>query len=627
MSSTSSVSTGLRSPAASTSSDLMSEGDNDTSAVVHGVRFDERCVLIPQFNGKFGRARQPPRIGTFELPIPVVGLPWRSPSTPPRQKEFAPIQDVNGVAATATSPPNTPEAQRVVLKVPYPIFRRKSHSALQAAASCPPSCLRQSPSFNSPAGPSAASPNGTSPGPRGLKKRSNSLPPLLPDPKAETIPLRPCCERCLAACETHWKPKKILPTLEESSREHTPSQSRVDLNERGGTNDDDDENWCSGLHFTKGAMRLWRSASADDTGQRSRHSQEGSGLLGSLVRVDEVDRKRGTSPSPSPRNSLHASASAPAPAGSFPLKPHPLMLNVRDIERVKGIPSPSRSPSGSDEPDEDLFPLPSPKRSPGASPSDSATCLPVQVPPTEPRRLEAAIRAKIAERERKTKSTSSLSPTSPLSPSPLGSSVPSSPIPIPDAKKNRGKKGAVSHFRSNLDEIEAEYDPTLPDPDALPPTSTILLDSPPSSPPLGPSNSNLNRVPRFSASLPSLQLHKKEQQSQSTSPHANSKQSSMSTSSDTNTAHTSRTTSPRGRGLSKSESETGTSMSTTTTPTTPRLKNRRSSISNIMRASVSVLKGMSLTVQATDQTSKSSSPPPPVPPLPPTAQLSRGLLA
>lgn len=252
-----------------------------------------------------------------------------------------------------------------------------------------------------------------------------------------------------------------------------------------------------------------------------KHVQEGSapGLLGSLVRVDEADRKRSSSPTPS-AFALNDSSPARPREKDLPA------LSLRDLERVKassslatprcngtGNASPTGSAnSNSNDSEGNLFPLPSPKRSPSASPSDSVTNIPAQVS-TEPSKLEAAIRAKIAERERDTCEASDIGSSSRI-PNHSGGSK-SSPIPIRQAPSSK-REMIESRFQSNLDEIE--WDPSGPDPDALPPDSSIMLNSPPGSPPLGPTtrnspasrestNANGANKALFSASVPSLSAH------------------------------------------------------------------------------------------------------------------------
>lgn len=234
----------------------------------------------------------------------------------------------------------------------------------------------------------------------------------------ETVPLRACCAKCLTACsfETHW-----LPPLKESSREQSPVRGRT----KGAAAEED---WCAGLHFTKGALRLRRSASQE---QSSHTSREGSALLGTLVLVDEVDLKR-SSTSSSPRVSLSEWKSTPGNEGGGAPR-----ICTRALDRVKGLSKDSGSGSGSSSPsddsEEDLFPLPSPKRSPAASPADSSMYLPglatnsgaTPLSLAEPRKLEAAIRAKIAEREQEVEKERALRK--------------SPPVPIPITKPNSGR--------------------------------------------------------------------------------------------------------------------------------------------------------------------------------------------
>lgn len=254
-----------------------------------------------------------------------------------------------------------------------------------------------------------------------------------------------------------------MPPLKESSREQTPNASQlhlpqvtgVDVSKAVGTSNEED--WCSGLHFTKGALRLRRASLDHD--RNSPNNNTGEGLLGALVRVDEIDCKRGVNSSESTREKP---------------KPTPL-LNLKNLSHLHDTSIQKKEGNGNNSPtacsEEDLFPLPSPKRSPASSPADSSTYLPsTQVlPSSEPRKLEAAIKAKMAERE-KARSLSS----SPL-PSPIATT---SPIPI----KSVTSKTSISRFKPHTDDIV--YDQSLPDPDALPLDSTILLNSPPTSPQL-----------------------------------------------------------------------------------------------------------------------------------------------
>ncbi|THH04446.1 hypothetical protein EW145_g5516 [Phellinidium pouzarii] len=437
-------------PSMSSASDMQSTSTEEEQSInPRLVRFDERCVLIPEGTPK--HARQQPRIGTFDVPIPL-GLPWRWPGISPAKDKEPGDQ---GAKIGDAEPPKS----NITLKVPFPIFRRRSHSSVQQIVSPLPPCLVQRHESSVPhillpdqssseitlPSSSKSLPGQSLEQERRRIKRSTSLPPYPQDIIVETVPLRACCTQCISACET----RAYLPPLKESSREQSSfgspdRRSRRNIYEGA---KGEEEDWCAGLHFTKGALRLRRSASTE---HGSHGERESASLLGALVSVDEVDLKRSTSPSSSPRTSLYGG------------KANLAALNTKDLDRIK-VKKESGSPNGDSE--EDLFPLPSPKRSPAVSPSDSATYLPALGNSTEPRNLEAAIKAKMATREREREREWAKS---------------SAAVPITKAQMHTGV--AVSHFQPRVDEIV--YDPSLPDPDALPSGSTILLNSPPRSPPL-----------------------------------------------------------------------------------------------------------------------------------------------
>lgn len=278
---------------------------------------------------------------------------------------------------------------------------------------------------------------------RKLPKRSASLPAYPDEKDVEYVPLRQCCEQCFAAC----KPRlslfpRTLPPLTESSREQSPAVSHAGshIHLPGASpsttmDPNSEEDWCAGLHFTKGALRLRRQASEEQS------AKDGSTLLGHLLHVDEADSMK-----------KRSSKCLSLPPAAF--------------DRIKRS-SPGLSPTSSEGPDEDLFPLPSPRRSPQASPMDSSTNLASssttsyvsangnvkQSSPVEsrPGRLEAAIKARIAECEaQKERERLAL----------LGSDT----------------ESCGSRFKPHVEEIK--YDPNLPDPDSLPPDSEFLRHDP-----------------------------------------------------------------------------------------------------------------------------------------------------
>lgn len=273
--------------------------------------------------------------------------------------------------------------------------------------------------------------------------RSASLP--TPSMNVETIPLRPCCTNCFAACNS-------LPPLAESSQESNNTSL-------GGSADD----WCSGVHFTKGALRRRRSA-----------SMEGEGFHATMLRVDEVDRRH------------QASKSTPCA--------NPKVVQLKAKKRESRTSDNGSVDSAQDDDDSELFPLPSPKRTPTGSPSPSPSASTQNLVGLPSGKLEATIREKIAQRAREKEEAQLLA-----SDSGKFLSSATSPIFIPcPSSKSKHDRPTVSHFRSHTDEIE--YDDSLPDPDALPPDSTICLNSPPSSPPFQPSS------PNASATMTSLSL-------------------------------------------------------------------------------------------------------------------------
>ncbi|KAL5495792.1 hypothetical protein ACEPAI_1256 [Sanghuangporus weigelae] len=662
--------------------------NNPIAPLEQEVRFYDRCVLIPERPSSRPFVPHRLRTGTLEVNL---NLPfhWKWPvlgSPSPKEKHFpcdmheSHAESDEGVlgAVVSASPPRNPanstrhEApQLVVLKLPYPIFRRKSHSPAHSSVVVPRSCLRHPTSPPSSAisasfghrntSPDANTDRSSNSGPRNPKRRSASLPALPLEPNVETIPLRPCCEKCLAASEVHWNRNPLqsrgrLPTLQESSREHTPSQSRLDLREE----EEEEEDWCAGLHFTKGALKLWRSASVDRSGALPAHVhalrqfQEGPAgaapgkLLNSLVRVDEVDRKRGSSPNTSVIALTEDEKDAQSRSN--------LMITMPNLDRLKRIdrfdpPSPTGSGSGSENAsEEDLFPLPSPNRlSPAVSPSDSATCLSAHISElgllgnsTEPRQFEAAIRAKMAEKEKraekaKAQANTVVSASAALSASNVSSNLTrnlnvsasasstSAPIPIPGPHLNEG----VSQFRSNLDEIQ--WDPSLPDPDVLPPDSTILLNSSPGSPMLSPSgagidcdignsnqgNKHMHQLPASFHSVPHMQIPRPHipnvhlplpprrrgsgSGSNSASPSPASAPASASVPGlhipsnlppSYSSASVPPSSAPAMHGLTPSRSNTEVLKSPPPSPQTPR---RHASVSNIMRTSVNALRGLSPT--------------------------------
>lgn len=169
-------------------------------------------------------------------------------------------------------------------------------------SSTPPSAF--APIFNKYAG---ASPPGITRRAREQLTRSSCPAPLRED--VETIPLRACCPQCLPACEFEWARQAAIAaapvSLKNSRRVSAPPLGRTPgsgyrtkandiatekarfLNAIKNPNEeshssDETEDWCSGMHFTKGALRRRRAAG----------NAAGFALLRSVVKVDEVAGKK-----------------------------------------------------------------------------------------------------------------------------------------------------------------------------------------------------------------------------------------------------------------------------------------------------------------------------------------------
>lgn len=184
---------------------------------------------------------------------------------------------------------------------------------------------------------------------------------------------------------------------------------------------------------------------------------EGEGFHAALLHVDEVDRR--------PRTNKSMLCTDPNLAH---LKKNMTSDDGNEVWSKK-------------EDDSELFPLPSPKRTPTGSPSPSPSASAQNLTallPHEPGKLETAIREKIAHRarEQEEQEAAAVLLTSDSGRFVDGTATPPILVPGTSARVHP----AVSHFHSHMDEIA--YDQSLPDPDALPLSSTILLNSPPSSP-------------------------------------------------------------------------------------------------------------------------------------------------
>lgn len=234
-------------------------------------------------------------------------------------------------------------------------------------------------------------------------RRSPSAPPAshkLLDPSLQTLPLRPCCAACLHGLDS---PTAHLPPLVEG---------------RASTMD-----WCSGLHFTKGALRRRRSASVEAriSSDGSTHSK----FLDALVRVDEVDKKR-----------EKEAAERPPPSAS-PVERPELSPALSGSSGKSSKSSLAKLKTVDPEDEQDLFPLPSPRRTPTGSPIPSpiasSSCLALSSPA-----LSAAVAEKLEKKGlippmARARSPSPLPPASSTPPI----AIPRKAFPFPESRPER----------------------------------------------------------------------------------------------------------------------------------------------------------------------------------------------
>ncbi|KLO17540.1 hypothetical protein SCHPADRAFT_994232 [Schizopora paradoxa] len=480
------------STSSTTSTDASStDSQSNNMSAERLVRFEEQCVLIPESTLLTPSKSSGPRIITKSLSLPIwkwsaFGSVLSSSSSHSVVTENAEGSQTAG-GTSGTQDGQSPLHQgNLIVKVPIPVFRRRpSLSPVrhrhQDVCLLPPCLVHRSDSET----------EGTDRTPsrsRSRQKRSPSLPnahvsssppstSLCPLP--ETVPLRTCCEACLHGCDipsAHWHvvpPPHSAPSIQQGHSDSAVSQ--------------EEEDWCAGMHFTKGALRRRRSSSASEERLEGRHRRRsasfsghgsaGGSFSGTLVRVDEVDKlhdanvKVSMSEVPEPSSSPRPSAPSLSPLACngiarqrtpspTSLSPAALKAATRDTDELFPLPSPTRSPRRT------------PTGSPKISPSPSAANL---LAGPSPQVLESAIKAKIT--------TSSIS-TDTTPPSAVASPIPIPTVPSIGYAKvyPRPIRPAfrATPVRSILDDLEPY---TNSDSEIETSENTINIDSPPPSPP------------------------------------------------------------------------------------------------------------------------------------------------
>ncbi|KAF8907680.1 hypothetical protein CPB84DRAFT_1744584 [Gymnopilus junonius] len=353
------------------------------------VRFDKECVLIPEI---MSRSRLP-LVVTKSVALPL----WRRKGYPLSDS------DVEDPLGSPAHPSSLPEDSRVVIKVPIPLFRRRSSRSPtrgRSVSTSPvipknlPSCLVHRPPTTPPPSDLPLSP---------VRRPSLSYSIYHRHKDEVTIPLRACCEACERATEESLK---------------------------------EGEKWEE--KFTRGAKRR-RSLSPDSTNinslfhlpsqhtRTSSFSNEFSALSASLdnieesnrygstptfaLTVDEVDKRRKSLDATKETLEPFIAASPPSPVKStsaFPFPPQrsPYLGNSRYTRLARPYDRDLSSSSGSsstasdefllpdildsrhrlrsspieEEDEAQLFPLPSPRRSPASTPSPSNSPMVSPVP-------------------------------------------------------------------------------------------------------------------------------------------------------------------------------------------------------------------------------------------------------
>ncbi|KAH9487313.1 hypothetical protein JR316_0001386 [Psilocybe cubensis] len=331
------------------------------------VRFDNECVLIPE-----ALQKRPSLMVTKSYSLPL----WKRKG----QQTESDGEDASGGSLAQNQ---SAEESRVVIKVPIPLFRRRSSRSPSRSRSTslspiitkrPPPCLvHRAPSSSPTLMPLSP-------------VRRPSLPIYHRPQDATTVPLRPCCE----ACEH---------VMEESLREGENWQekfSRGAKRRRSASLDNTDINSLFKLPtHTKSASYSKEfsvlSSCLDDVAESSRHGAKPAFSL----TVDEVDKRRKSiDASRENLQPFYGSVAPPPPGAGFaslsPGSPYSGPRYPRGLGRERDSSSSLSSNSAVDElspgdildprhrlrsspiEEEDeaqLFPLPSPRRSPSGTPS------------------------------------------------------------------------------------------------------------------------------------------------------------------------------------------------------------------------------------------------------------------
>ncbi|KAF5355914.1 hypothetical protein D9756_004374 [Leucocoprinus leucothites] len=515
-----------------------SASESSTSSENDGrmVRFDNECVLIPEYTSRKG-----PRVVTKSYSLPL----WK--------RRGAAVSDSEGTddPSSSTSAPllsSSPDETHVVLRVPIPsIVRRPSRSpnpsrgASARSLSMSPTipltpCLVQrvpsSPASETRSTSFLQSPSRRTPHPVYQRRQDD-----------QTVPLRACCPDCFRITD-------------QSSKEGSTWQEK----------------------FTKGARRR-RSASLDSASSSgaigvgsaiSAGGMKGAFTPGSFddrmppptlsITVDEVDKRRRSQESTSAAANAEDDSEGTRSGSSFSRsttlnrhdrdhfadsllsdsssdlsQSHTQLLSQRkaspiaeeDESELFPLPSPRRSPTGSSGSSPRLSPRTSPrtspgvspKPSPGPSPNTSSSCL----HPNSAALLAATLREKAKSRSKESVSSEELLVSNGISRKPgdvstppqSGASTPraNKPRPLsltlnfPTMRKSSANSETVTPSNSNGDNDTAPNTPVSPSADAglsssLTSTSTMssMASSQPKSP-VTPSSPRFLSSPKTSRKL------------------------------------------------------------------------------------------------------------------------------
>ncbi|KAF8638681.1 hypothetical protein AX17_002026 [Amanita inopinata Kibby_2008] len=310
------------------------------------VRFDNKCILIPE------QHRKRSRVVTKSVSLPL----WKR-----RSSQLSDTESTEDPSSPVT--PTAPEETHVIIKVPIPSFivrSSRSPSRRVSSPSASPQPLSPCLVHRSPLAAPTSHP-GASPA---LRRPSLPIYHRSKDSSIVTVPLRACCPDC-------------VPITEECLREG--------------------EHWQ--VKFTRGARRR-RSASLDNTSPlpAARTDPIALAIEGCptgnsnnpplsrpifTLTVDEVDRRRRSldlseedfrRSKPPPSSTLSDVYPFPSPNPSH--GPRCLQREYMNGPSAELTPNhclrqAARASPIQEEDEDQLFPLPSPRRTPSASPSSS----------------------------------------------------------------------------------------------------------------------------------------------------------------------------------------------------------------------------------------------------------------